>query len=91
MDIQTKWDVDNEAFIVTGGEICPAVIESIAIVATKSSTEPTGVRVHITYNIQYWQRNSVTPNTFTAYSENKLFKTKEEAAEAWLDYNEVKC
>ena len=80
MQIETKFNIDDKLWFIDGqGKILEVIINSIDI-AIRDKTV-------ITYRII----TTPTRHTFTSVKENQLYKTKQEAGEAWLKSQGLKC
>ena len=89
MQIETKFNIDDKLWFIDGqGKILEVIINSIdikVIANINSALEPNTV---IEYRIRPTSESSYT---YTCIKENKLYKTKQEAGEAWLKSQGLKC
>ena len=90
MQIETKFNINDKLWFIDGqGKILEVIINSIDI-------KVNGRMVNHNFNtitvIEYRIRpTSESSYTFTGIHENKLYKTKQEAGEAWLKSQGLKC
>ncbi len=92
MQIETKFNINDKLWFIDGkGQILEIIILSIDI---KVSDEKIFSSKHyetiavIEYRIRPTSESSYT---FTGIYENRLYKTKQEAGEAWLKSQGLKC
>ena len=90
MQIETKFNFGDKLWFIDGqGKILEVIINSIDI-------KVNGKMVNHNFNtitvIEYRIRpTSESRYTFTCIKENQLYKTKQEAGEAWLKSQGLKC
>ena len=90
MQIETKFNFGDKLWFIDGqGKILEVIINSIDI-------KVNGKMVNHNFNtitvIEYRIRpTSESSYTFTFVKENQLYKTKQEAGEAWLKSQGLKC
>ena len=90
MQIETKFNIDDKLWFIDGQrKILEVIINSIDI-------KVNGKMVNHHFNtitvIEYRIRPTSTKSlTFTDVNENRLYKTKQEAGEAWLKSQGLKC
>ena len=90
MQIETKFNVGDKLWFVDGkGQILEVIINSIDI-------KVNGKMVNHNFNtiavVEYRIRpTSESSYTFNCIKENRLYKTKQEAGEAWLKSQGLKC
>ena len=81
MQIETKFNIDDKLWFIDGqGKILEVIINSIDIKVRNKTV--------IEYRIRPTSESSYT---FTGIYENRLYKTKQEAGEAWLKSQGLKC
>ena len=90
MQIETKFNIDDKLWFIDGqGKILEVIIESIDIkVSGKIPNHHFDYKTVIEYRIRPTSESSYT---FNCIKENKLYKTKQEAGEAWLKSQGLKC
>ena len=90
MQIETKFNVGDKLWFIDGtGEILEVIINSIDIkVSGKIPNHHFDSKTVIEYRIRPTSESSYT---FTGIYENRLYKTKQEAGEAWLKSQGLKC
>ena len=91
MQIETKFNINDKLWFIDGqGKILEVVINSIDIKVSDKIIR-NGHFETITV-IEYRIRpTSESSYTFTGIYENRLYKTKQEAGEAWLKSQGLKC
>ena len=81
MQIETKFNINDKLWFIDGqGKILEVIINSIDIKVRDKTV--------IEYRIRPTSESSYT---FTCIKENQLYKTKQEAGEAWLKSQGLKC
>ena len=81
MQIETKFSIDDKLWFIDGqGKILEVIINSIDIKVSNKTV--------IEYRIRPTSESSYT---FTGIYENRLYNTKQEAGEAWLKSQGLKC
>ena len=81
MQIETKFNINDKLWFIDGqGKILEVIINSIDIKVRDKTV--------IEYRIRPTSESSYT---FTGIYENQLYKTKQEAGEAWLKSQGLKC
>ena len=90
MQIETKFNVGDKLWFIEGtGKILEIVIISIDIkVIGGTPNDHFDTKTVIEYRIRPTSESSYT---FTGIKENKLYKTKQEAGEAWMESQGLKC
>ena len=90
MQIETKFNVGDKLWFIDGaGIILEVIIYSIDIkVSGKVPNHHFDYKTVIEYRIRPTSESSYT---FTGIYENRLYKTKQEAGEAWLKSQGLKC
>ena len=90
MQIETKFNIDDKLWFIDGqGKILEVIINSIDIkVSGKMINHHFDYKTVIEYRIRPTSESSYT---FTCIKENQLYKTKQEAGEAWLKSQGLKC
>ena len=90
MQIETKFNIDDKLWFIDGqGKILEVIIESIDIkVSGKIPNHHFDYKTVIEYSIRPTSESSYT---FNCIKENQLYKTKQEAGEAWLKSQGLKC
>lgn len=92
MQIETKFNVGDKLWFIEGtGTILEIVIITIDIKVNdnaRSSNKDFDIKTLIEYRIRPTSDSSYT---FTCIKENKLYKTKQEAGEAWMESQGLKC
>ena len=90
MQIETKFNIDDKLWFIDGqGKILEVIINSIDIkVSGKVPNHHFDYKTVIEYRIRPTSESSYT---FTCIKENQLYKTKQEAGEAWLKSQGLKC
>lgn len=84
MQIETKFNIDDKLQFIDGqGQILEAIINSIDIKVSGKIPNH-----HIEYRIRPTSESSYT---FSCIKENNLYKTKQEAGEAWMESQGLKC
>ena len=89
MQIETKFNINDKLWFIDGqGKILEVIINSIDIKVTGRMPNH-----HFDYKtiIEYRIIITSTRHTFTCIKENQLYKTKQEAGEAWLKSQGLKC
>ena len=91
MQIETKFNINDKLWFIDGqGKILEVIIESIGIkVSGKIPNHHFDTKTVIEYRIR--PTSSTNHSTFTGIYENRLYKTKQEAGEAWLKSQGLKC
>ena len=89
MTIVTVWNVDERPFIISNGEICKAKVTNIIVTIQRYSDGT--LQPVIRYNLDYTYNNDSCSANCSNYRQEQMFKTKEDAAKAWLKQNNVKC
>lgn len=86
MQIETKFNVNDKLWFIDGtGKLLEVIIESIGIkVIDDNFVSKTVVRYDI-------RRNSASRYIFNDIKENNLYKTKQEAGEAWMESQGLRC
>ena len=81
MQIETNFNIDDKLWFIDGqGKILEVIINSIDIKVSNKTV------------IEYHIRSTLESNyTFNGIYENRLYKTKQEAGEAWLKSQGLKC
>lgn len=90
MQIETKFNINDKLWFIDGtGIILEVIINSIDIkVSGKVPNHHFDYKTVIEYRI----KPTLEPSyTFTGIYENKLYKTKQEAGEAWMKSQGLKC
>lgn len=86
MQIETKFNVGDKLWFIDGtGQILEVIIESIGIKVIDDNFVSKTV---VGYDIR---RNSASRYIFNDIKENNLYKTKQEAGEAWMESQGLKC
>lgn len=90
MQIETKFNIDDKLWFIDGqGKILEVIINSINIkVSGRMVNYHFDSKTVIEYRIRPTSESSYT---FTGIYENRLYKTKQEAGEAWLKSQGLKC
>ena len=90
MQIETKFNIDDKLWFIDGQEkILEVIINSIDIkVSGKIPNHHFDTKTVIEYRIRPTSESSYT---FTCIKEHQLYKTKQEAGEAWLKSQGLKC
>lgn len=95
MQIETKFNVNDKLWFIDGtGKLLEVIIESIGIkvinvhVNSRNSNKDFETKTLIEHRIRPTSESSYT---FTGITENKLYKTKQEAGEAWMKSQGLKC
>ena len=90
MQIETKFNIDDKLWFIDGqGKIIEVIINSIDIkVSGKMINHHFDYKTVIEYRIRPTSESSYT---FTGIYENRLYKTKQEAGEACLKTQVLKC
>ena len=90
MQIETKFNIDDKLWFIDGqGKILEVIINSIDIkVSGKIPNHHFDTKTVIEYRIR---PTSESNYTFNCIKENQLYKTKQEAGEAWLKSQGLKC
>ena len=90
MQIETKFNIDDKLWFIDGqGKILEVIIESIDIkVSGKIPNHHFDYKTVIEYRIRSTSESSYT---FNCIKEHQLYKTKQEAGEAWLKSQGLKC
>lgn len=90
MQIETKFNVGDKLWFIEGtGKILEIVIISIDIkVIGGTPNDHFHTKTIIEHRIRPTSESSYT---FTCIKENKLYKTKQEAGEAWMESQGLKC
>ena len=90
MQIETKFNIDDKLWFIDGqGKILEVIIESIDIkVSGKIPNHHFDYKTVIEYRIRPTSESSYT---FNCIKEHQLYKTKQEAGEAWLKSQGLKC
>lgn len=90
MQIETKFNVGDKLWFIEGtGKILEIVIISIDIkVIVGTPNDHFDSKTTIEYRIRPTSESSYT---FTGVKENQLYKTKQEAGEAWMESQGLKC
>ena len=90
MQIETKFNIDDKLWFIDGqGKILEVIINSIDIKVTgRMPNHHFDYKTVIEYRIRPTSESSYT---FTGIYENRLYKTKQEAGEAWLKSQGLKC
>ena len=89
MQIETKFNVGDKHWFIDGtGKLLEVIIESIDIKVIANINSALETNVLIEYRIRHTSESSYT---FNCIKENKLYKTKQEAGEAWLKSQGLKC
>lgn len=90
MQIETKFNIDDKLWFIDGqGKILKVIINSIDIkVSGKMVNHHFDYKTVIEYRISPTSKSSYT---FTCIKEHQLYKTKQEAGEAWLKSQGLKC
>ena len=90
MQIETKFNIDDKLWFIDGqGKILEVIIESIDIkVSGKIPNHHFDYKTIIEYRIRPTSESSYT---FNCIKEHQLYKTKQEAGEAWLKSQGLKC
>ena len=90
MQIETKFNIDDKLWFIDGqGKILEVIINNIDIkVSGRMVNHNFDTKTVIEYRIRPTSESSYT---FTGIYENRLYKTKQEAGEAWLKSQGLKC
>ena len=90
MQIETKFNINDKLWFIDGqGKILEVIIESIDIkVIGKIPNHHFDYKTVIEYRIRSTSESSYT---FNCIKEHQLYKTKQEAGEAWLKSQGLKC
>ena len=90
MQIETKFNIGDKLWFIDGtGKILEVIINSIDIkVSNKMVNHKSETSIVIEHRIRPTSESSYT---FTGITENKLYKTKQEAGEAWMKSQGLKC
>lgn len=90
MQIETKFNIDDKLWFIGGhAKILEVIIESIDIkVSGKIPNHHFDTKTVIEYRIRSTSESSYTLNCI---NENRLYNTKQEAGEAWLKSQGLKC
>ena len=90
MQIETKFNIYDKLWFIDGqGKILEVIINSIDIKVTgRMPNHHFDYKIVIEYRIRPTSESSYT---FNCIKENKLYKTKQEAGEAWLKSQGLKC
>ena len=90
MKIETKFNINDKLWFIDGqGKILEVIINSIDIkVSGKIPNHHFDTKTVIEYRIRPTSESSYT---FTCIKDNRLYKTKQEAGEAWLKSQGLKC
>ena len=90
MQIETKFNIDDKLWFIDGqGKILEVIINSIDIkVSGKVPNHHFDYKTVIEYRIRPTSESSYT---FNCIKEHQLYKTKQEAGEAWLKSQGLKC
>ena len=90
MQIETKFNIDDKLWFIDGqGKILEVIINSIDIkVSGKIPNHHFDYKTVIEYRIRPTSESSYT---FNCIKEHQLYKTKQEAGEAWLKSQGLKC
>ena len=90
MQIETKFNVGDKLwFIESTGQILEIIIHNIDIkVSSINPSNDFHTKIVIEYRIRPTSESSYT---FTGIYENRLYKTKQEAGEAWMKSQGLKC
>ena len=90
MQIETKFNIDDKLWFIDGqGKILEVIINNIDIkVSGKMINHHFDYKTVIEYRIRPTSESSYT---FTGIKEHQLYKTKQEAGEAWLKSQGLKC
>ena len=83
MQIETKFNIDDKLWFIDGtGKILEVIIDSIGIIVSgKKPNHHFDYKTVIEYRIRSTSESSCT---FNGIYENQLYKTKQQAGEAWL-------
>ena len=90
MQIETKFNVNDKHWFIDGqGKILEVIINSIDIkVSGRMVNHPFDSKTVIEYRISPTLESNYA---FTGVKENRLYNTKQEAGEAWLKSQGLKC
>ena len=90
MQIETKFNIDDKLWFVDGqGQILEVIINSIDIkVSGRMPNHNFDYKTVSEYRIR---STSESNYTFNCIKEHQLYKTKQEAGEAWLKSQGLKC
>ena len=91
MQIETKFNIDDKLWFIDGqGKILEVIINSIDIKVSGRMVKNNHYETItvIEYRIRPTSESSYT---FTGIKEHQLYKTKQEAGEAWLKSQGLKC
>lgn len=91
MQIETKFNVGDKLWFTDGhGQILEIIIFSIDIKVSEKMFNNNHFETNaiVEYRIR---PTSTKSHTFTDVNENQLYKTKQEAGEAWLKSQGLKC
>ena len=85
MTVKTEFDVMDDIFYIRDNKIKEASIQAIIV---QSSFGGNGIKTKTEYALMERDHRRFISNTFT---ENTLFRTKEGAAERWLEDQGLSC
>ena len=90
MQIETKFNVGDKHWFIDGtGKLLDVIIESIDIkVSGREPNHHFDSKTVVEYRIR---PTSESNYAFTGVKENRLYNTKQEAGEAWLKSQGLKC
>ena len=89
MKIETKFNVGDKLWFIDGqGKLLEVIINNIDIKVSGNINSALEPNIVIEHRIRPTSESSYT---FTGIYENRLYKTKQEAGEAWLKSQGLKC
>lgn len=88
MQIETKFNVNDELWIIKRGELNKVVIAQISVNIYGTAYNP---KMNGAIDIVYHVRNIERPSETDSIKELKLYTTKQEAGEAWMKSQGLKC
>lgn len=89
MKIETKFNIYDKLWFIDGtGIVIEVIIVNIDIKVSGNINSALEPNTAIEYRIRPTSKSSYT---YTCIKENKLYKTKQEAGEAWLKSQGLKC
>ena len=95
MQIETKFNIGDKLWFIDGtGKLLEVTIQTMDIKVTnihvnsRNSNKDFETKIAIEHRIRPTSESSYT---FTGITENKLYKTKQEAGEAWMKSQGLKC
>ena len=93
MQIETKFDVGDKPWFIDGtGKLLEVNITDIEIKVSCGTPNDNFVsKTVIEYLIKPTSESNYTFNSVKSVKENKLYKTKQKAGEAWLKSQGLKC